>query len=108
MLNDEMDKYKALYSEYIGLVAELHNYQLVYIKRIGFRSGREVRVCLQKLRNVEMRMIKATNSVYRENKLNSIEAEKQAKIDTKAAKKAKIAYNKAHPKKRGPKPKETL
>jgi len=106
MSNDEMNKYKALYSEYIGLVAELHNYQLVYIKRIGKRTAIDVRACIEKLINVEKRIMQATTYVYRENIQNINDGLKQAKIDEKAAKKAEIAYNKANPKKRGPKPKE--
>lgn len=106
MSNDAMKKFKGLYSDYLGLVAELHNYQLVYTNRIGKRTAVDFRRCIINLVKVQRELQRATVLVYRENIQNIKDNVIREKKDARIKRKELDAWKRANPKKRGPKPKE--
>jgi hypothetical protein len=93
MLNDEINKYKELYSQLVSEFAKFHNHSLVFVKSrardVGFAGRRNLRTIEGIIRSLK----KQSQLVYKEN-LANVRAEKKLKREEK-----KI------PKKRGPKPK---
>jgi hypothetical protein len=93
MLNDEINKYKELYSQLVSEFAEFHNHSLVFVKSKARDVGFAGRKNLRAIESLAKSLKKQSQLVYKEN-LANLRAEKKLKREEK-----KI------PKKRRPKPK---
>jgi hypothetical protein len=93
MSNEKMEKYKALYANYIDHAVELHNYHLVFIKHVGYDTGLTVRKNIRNMIALEREMNKTCKEAYFENKQNL--------KNLKQEERAELARLKAIPKKRG-------
>ena len=93
MLNEEINKYKELYSQLVSEFTELHNHTQVFLKSKARDVGFAGRKNLRTIESLAKSLKKQSQLVYKEN-LANVRAEKKLKREEK-----KI------PKKRGPKPK---
>ena len=83
MLNDEIKKYKELYSQLVSAFAELHNQNLIFVRTTGRTPGY---LCRRELRNVILlatQLKRQSKLVCREN-LDNIRLEKKEKARLKA------------------------
>jgi hypothetical protein len=83
LVNEPLVRYKQLYSEYLGMVVELHNYHYKFLefKNVQARNGNKIRNHLRKMKRLELTL-------------------------TKTSKEAELMHYKLNPPKKGPKPKE--
>jgi len=71
LLDNMVAEYKALYSEYVSHLANVHNYHYDFLeKNYTLDTGRQVRVSLQKMMNYERRLIQLSLHIYRMNNQN--------------------------------------
>lgn len=56
MSNEPLEEYKKLYSEYIALAVNVHNYHLTFINNLGLESSVQVRNSLAKMIQIERRL----------------------------------------------------
>ena len=58
-VNEELEKYKKLYSEMLGLVIDLHNYHTVFLsfKKIRNAPGVLLRRHIKRMRDIQYEMI---------------------------------------------------
>lgn len=99
MSNENLERYKKLYSEYIDHAVNVHNYHLVFINTLGLESGKTVRSSLKYMIRLERELQKASLDAYKEHR-------KQIS-DTLAKKREERAWRKANPKQPG-RPKKEL
>ena len=89
-----LDDYKALYSQYIDLAVELHNYHLVFLTHWGDRPAKGIRRTLRLMQEVQKklsRMSRITQKDY-------LKLRKELK---KKQQEEEIAWRKANPKPKG-------
>jgi len=82
MLNEEINKYKDLYSQLISAFAELHNQNLIFVRTTGRTPGY---ICRKHLRDVELlakQLKKQSQLVCKEN-LANIKLERKLKKEEK-------------------------
>jgi hypothetical protein len=86
MLNEEINKYKELYSQLVSEFAKFHNHSLVFVKSrardVGFAGRRNLRTIESIIRSLK----KQSQLVYKEN-LANIRAEKKLKKETRVSRK---------------------
>jgi hypothetical protein len=82
MLNEEINKYKELYSQLIGEFAELHNHTLVFVKTRGRDVGFAGRKNLRAIEGLAKSLKKQSQLVYKES-LANLRAEKKLKREEK-------------------------
>ena len=97
MSNEEINKYKELYSQLVAELVGLHNTHLKFIKFVGRDSGWDTRRHLRAIANIANEMKRQGQKVCKESMEN-----KRAELKKAKAEKARL---KSIPKKRGPKPK---
>jgi hypothetical protein len=56
MLNEPLEKYKALYSKYVKELVNVHNYHNTFINNLGYDSGLQIRNSLRMMAKLEMEM----------------------------------------------------
>jgi hypothetical protein len=74
-----LEEYKELYSKYIELAVNLHNYHRVFITRTGLDTSVLLRRQLRAMRKIEHTMIELSRKAYkqvRETRKEMIEAKK--------------------------------
>ena len=74
-----LEEYKELYSKYIELAVNLHNYPRVFITRTGLDTSVLLRRQLRAMRKIEHTMIELSRKAYkqvRETRKEMIEAKK--------------------------------
>jgi hypothetical protein len=95
MLTENLERYKQLYSEYIELSIELHNYQQAFLATLGQVPREKVGSAWYRMGKLCKEMKKLARLVHRDHLAN--------RIELKAIAEAEAAYRKANPKKPGPK-----
>ena len=82
MLNDEINKYKDLYSQLVSAFAELHNHNLVFVRTQGQLPGY---LCRKELRTVEQLAKQLKKQCYLVGKENlaNVRLEKKLKREEK-------------------------
>ena len=83
MSNDELKKYKSLYSDLISHIAELHNTHISFVKHCGRETGFATRKHLAALSKLANEMRRQGRLVYNEHLSNK----KLEKLQIKEAKK---------------------
>lgn len=69
-LNEMVEEYKRLYSEYVGHLAVIYNNHHDFLARnYPLDCGQRVRVGLQKMINIEKAMIRLSYQIYKTNNL---------------------------------------
>lgn len=71
MSDNELQKYKQLYSEYIDEIIELHNINQSFLNHIGLRTTFAVRRQIKKITKLHKNISKSSGLVYKENVLNN-------------------------------------
>lgn len=66
MSTEKLEEYKALYSEYIKELVNVHNYHNTFIVFRGKSSGEAVRNSLRKIINIEKQLWKLSREAYLE------------------------------------------
>lgn len=66
MSTEELEKYKKLYSELVGQLADLHNTHLIFINELGRHSGFKARRHLKSIATIALTMKKLGPRVYTE------------------------------------------
>jgi len=94
MSTEKFDQYKEVYSKYILLAIELHNYHQQFISRRGFRTAKVLRSKIKEIMAVEKVLWKISVAAYEECLINFKEEQRQKKADLKA-------WKRAHPGKPG-------
>jgi hypothetical protein len=89
-----MERYKNLYSQYLDLAVQAHNYHLAFIENGGLATGNSFRRCIREMRDLENRLVKSSRLAYRE----VLETRKEMQ---RKAREATIAWQKANPRPRG-------
>jgi hypothetical protein len=59
-----LEEYKKLYSKYIELAVNLHNYHRVFITRTGLDTGMRLRRQIRDMRKIEKTMIEVSRKAY--------------------------------------------
>jgi hypothetical protein len=95
MLTENLERYKQLYSEYIELSIELHNYQQAFFVTLGQTPRVHVVKAWYKMGKICKEMKKLSLLVHRDNIEN--------KKELKAIAEAEAAHRRANTKKSGPK-----
>jgi hypothetical protein len=82
MLNDEINKYKDLYSQLVSAFAELHNQNLIFVRTQGQLPGY---LCRKELRDVVelAKQLKRQSLLVAKENLANIRLEKQLKKEEK-------------------------
>jgi len=59
-LNEPLEKYKELYSEYLATIVEIHNYNAQFLKfdKLRAREGMRLRKVLKKMRELQKELMK--------------------------------------------------
>ena len=70
MSNEAMEKYKALYSQYIDHAVNLHNYHLLFMRNVGEETGVAVRSNLKYMMRLEKQLQKACLEAWKEHRQN--------------------------------------
>jgi len=89
-----VEDYKALYSQYIDLAVELHNYHLVFLTHWGYRPATGIRRTLRSMKEVQKKLSKMSLVAQKDFKKFSRELKRKQKEDEKA-------WRKANPKPKG-------
>ena len=60
ILNEPLDKYRGLYSEYLALVLEIQNYNAQFLKfeKVKAREGNKLRKSLKRMRDLQKELVK--------------------------------------------------
>ena len=82
MSNDEINKYKDLYSQLVSAFTELHNHNLVFVKTKGRDSGFLSRRYLRNIETIAKELKRQGQLVCREN-LANVRLEKKLKKEEK-------------------------
>ena len=82
MLNEEINKYKDLYSQLVSAFAELHNHNLVFVKTQGREPGFRCREQLRIVENAAKQLKRQSQLVCKEN-LANVRLEKKLKKEEK-------------------------
>lgn len=67
---EKLEIYKKAYSEYLGLIVELHNYHCAFLASPSFRTGFALRSHLSKLRKMASELKSISLAAWREEKVN--------------------------------------
>lgn len=61
ILNEPLERYKALYSEYMATIVEMHNYNTQFLKfeKVRDRDGYHLRRTFKKLRDIDKQLWRA-------------------------------------------------
>ena len=61
-VNEELEEYKRLYSEFLGLVIDLHNYHTGFLafKKLRNNPGGNLRRLIRKMRSVQNEMLRVS------------------------------------------------
>lgn len=94
----ELEKYKIKYSEFVGLLADLHNFHVSFGKEPNWRNGIGLRRIIRKIRVLQKELWDASQLATKEAKTNTSDRLKRLREAR--------AYRKLHPQKAGRKPKE--
>ena len=86
MSNEQINKYKELYSQLVSAFAGLHNETLLFVKTKGREPGFATRKHLRAVENLAKELKKQGQLVCKEN-LENLRAEKKLKKEEKAARK---------------------
>jgi len=70
MSTDKEDRYRELYSKYVDLNIDLHNYHVEFFKRKSVNSAKGIRDCLAEMRELVLELKKLVLSVRREHVIN--------------------------------------
>lgn len=70
MSNNAIQEYKDLYSQYVDLAVNLHNYHLQFMKHFSLEAGVGLRKTLKSMMKLEKKLIKANSNAYAEDKQN--------------------------------------
>lgn len=97
MSNEELQRYRDLYSKYIDYAVKLHNYHHTFLTHMGLETGKSVRVTIRDMIALQKQLRDASMAAYKEHRRNTSER--------LAQKRAERAYRKANPLKKGRKPK---
>lgn len=87
MSNEELEKYKKLYSMYIQSVIEMHDINLRFLANIGVRSGFNLRAQTRKIITLQHSLYKSSKLVYKENMENDKKRKALSKQKREIAKK---------------------
>jgi hypothetical protein len=62
-LNEPLERYKQLYSEYLSMIIEIHNYHTQFLKfqKVRARDGLKLRNVIKKMRDLQMDLWRACN-----------------------------------------------
>ena len=93
MSNEQLNKYKELYSQLLSHFVDLHNYHHTFISNPSTKNGAATRKSINGMIDMEKRMRRLSATVSREHKKNL--------IDGVRAEKREKARIKSLPKKRG-------
>jgi len=95
MSTEKIDEYRRLYSEYISLSVDLHNYHLSFLKYKGGETGRSCKRTIKKMRKILYYMDKINFFVRREHLDNwkaEVESRKTIQPDGTIKVKRKTPY----------------
>ena len=89
LINEPLEEYKRLYSEYISHAVNLHNYHHAFISLVGYEPGLKARQSLRRMIGIEQQLVRLSRRAY-EVKIKNLRLEKKmAKEAEEAAKKAR-------------------
>ena len=97
MLNNEINKYKELYSQLVSELADLHNTHMSFVKYVGRDTGFATRRHLRNIANIANEMKRQGQKVCKES-LENNRLEKIRKREEKNNKKKKKKNDVAVPK----------
>lgn len=66
MSHDELEKYRALYGEYVSHMVDLHNTHQEYLRNTTYKNGNRIRTSLRKMIALNRELVKQTKGVYKE------------------------------------------
>lgn len=84
--HEKLNQYKELYSKYVELSVNLHNYHLTFIRNPSFEGGLRERKQLRNMILVTREMLRLSRAVFEEHKANLKEAKLLAKNKSKKSK----------------------
>lgn len=87
MSNEEINKYKELYSQLVSELTGLHNTNLLFLKYIGRDTGLATRKHLRAIADIATAMKKQGQLVCKESMANKRANQKKQKEERRAAKK---------------------
>jgi len=93
MSNEQLTKYKELYSQLVSHFANLHNYHHTFINSPSSKNGVDTRKSIKSMIDIETKMRRLSATVSREHRKNVKDGIK--------AEKRELARVKSLPKKRG-------
>ena len=62
-LNENIDEYKEIYSQFVPLIVDVHNYHLALLKNLGRDSGIDLRSTIRNAREVLLELSRASKKV---------------------------------------------
>jgi hypothetical protein len=93
MSNEQLNKYKELYSQLVSHFVDLHNYHHTFINSPSSKNGVDTRKSIKRMIDIEKKMRQLSATVSREHRKNV--------KDGIRAEKKELARIKSLPKKRG-------
>lgn len=93
MSNEQLNKYKELYSQLVSQFVDLHNYHHAFINSPSSKNGVDTRKSIKSMIDIEKKMRRLSATVSREHRKNV--------KDGIRAEKKELARIKSLPKKRG-------
>ena len=70
MSNDELNKYKDLYAEFVMHLAEVHNHHYLFVQNISKTQGSIVRARMKDMKKILAQMQRTGIAAYRESLVN--------------------------------------